>query len=113
MRRSFRYTALSVQQIAAYARDRKDAATIAALMNCRVDTIENICRKHAIDVVGAKPSPFPHGKRLQVIDVPVEVQVFEKISHEAARRGVRPAVLIARLAEIAATDGLWAAVLDQ
>lgn len=122
MTRSFRFTPLTLTVIRRHAVARRDAATIAALMNCSQSTIDNICREHGIQLIavsdGAPPlSPYRSADggrpRFVTIDVPVGVEALELIRIEAARRGVRPSTLIARVSEIVARDGLYAAVLDQ
>jgi hypothetical protein len=122
MTRSFRYTPLTVNVIRRHAQARRGAAAIATLMNCSQATIEGICLKHDIELVtiadGAAPlSPYKAtdgGRpRFVMIDVPLGFEALELIRIEAARRGVRPATLIARVSEIVARDGLYAAVLDQ
>jgi hypothetical protein len=122
MTRSFRFTPLTLTVIRRHADARRAAAAIAKLLGCSQNTVENICREHSIELVtisdGAPPlsqyrSADGAKPRFVMIDVPVGVEALELIRLEAARRGVRPATLIARLSEIVARDGLYAAVLDQ
>jgi hypothetical protein len=118
----FRFTPLTLGIIRRHAELRRDATTIAGMMNCSSDTIENICKHHGIELVkitdGAPPlSPCrtKDGIRPQfrAVDIAIANDAFERIQHEAARRGVRATTLIARVAEIVATDSLFSAVLDK
>jgi len=118
----FRFTPLALNRIRQHAYNRRDAATIARLMNCSPNTIENICRQHGIDLVtisdGAPPlSPYRTSDGSRVICAPLEIHVgaeaMEMIRKEAARRGVKPQTLIARVSEIVAMDNIFAAVLDK
>jgi hypothetical protein len=120
--RSFRFTPLTLNVIRRHAAARRDAASIAKLMNCDQSTVENICNKHGIVLVtmpGAAPPLSPYkssgGGRpnFVMVDVPMGHEALELIRREAARRGVKPATLIARVAEIVAMDSIFAAVLDK
>lgn len=121
MTRSFRLTPLTLNVIRRYARGRRDAASIAKLMNCGQGTIEAICNKHGIELVALAGAPPPSSyrsaeggnARFVSIDIAIGWEALELIRHEAARRGVKPSTLIARISEIVAADSLYAAVLDQ
>jgi hypothetical protein len=122
MMRSFRFTPLTLNIIRRHAGNRRDASTIAGMLNCSPGTIESICNKHGIELVaipdGAAPlSPYrsADGSRPQfrTIEVPIGLEAFGLIQREAARRGVKASTLIARVAEIVAADKLFSAVLDK
>lgn len=122
MTRSFRFTPLTLNIIRRHAGMRRNASTIAGMLNCSPSTVEMICRQHGIEMVtiedGAPPlTPYraPSGVRAlcRTVEVHVAVEALELIQREAVRRGVKPATLIARVAEIVAQDSLFAAVLDK
>jgi hypothetical protein len=116
----FRLTPESLNRIKKYAADRRSAGAIARLLACSVGTIENIAREHGIDIVkddGAPPlsrcRPTFAGGSTIVLEVPIGSAAMEQIRQEANRRGCKPAALVARMAEIVATDKIFAAVLDK
>lgn len=120
MKRTFRFTPLTLNAIRRHAGARRDAAAIARLMDCEPGTIENICGLHGIELVkipdGAPPLKRRTGEgraEYVTVEVPVESKALLLIRREAARRGVKPSTLIARVAELVATDSMFAAVLDQ
>jgi hypothetical protein len=117
----FRLTPGSLAAIRRYADGRRSAETIARLMNCAAGTIENICRDHGIELVAISdgaPAPKAYrtrdGRRYSCVTLEVAVadEPMETIRREAVRRGVKPATLVARLAEIVATEDLFSAVFD-
>ena len=120
--RSFRFTPLTLNIIRRHAGMRRDASTIAGMLNCSAGTIESICLKHGIELVtipdGAPPlSPYRSADgnhpQFRTVEVPIGREALELIQREAARRGVKAATLIARVSEIVATDSLFCAVLDR
>lgn len=133
MRRSFRYTILTVNLIRRYASARHSVASIARLVGCEPSTVETICRKHDIDLLGGAVPPVapshdlppaclldpmlnPGRRRarnnLTGIKLEIASGALCVIEREAARRGTTPAILIARMSELIARDDIFAAVLD-
>lgn len=132
--KTFRYTILTVNLIRRHAKARHSIASIARLMDCLPSTIETICKKHGIEIgAGDAPSPSiaPHAapdvpfvhplldparrrarNNLTGIKLEIANGALGVIEREAARRGTTPSVLIARMAELIAQDGMFAAVLD-
>lgn len=118
----FRFTPLTLNLIRRHADQRKDAATIAGMLNCSQGTIENICGKHGIELVTAPDcapplspyrAPDAERARFRTIEVPIAAEALDLIQREAARRGVKASRLVARVCEVVATDSLFKAVLDQ
>src|ERR1700675_4440953 len=95
-RTDFRYTPQAVRTIRANARTMS-AAAIAAFMGCEVSMIEQICRKHGIEVRDKDfggPGPDPeqqlpeHGAIIKALRIQVDDSVFRILKREANRRGV-------------------------
>src|SRR3954470_11460597 len=111
---SFRFSPRTLSIIRRHAELRRNAATIAGMLNCSAGTIESICRQHGIELVtianGAPPlSPYWPSQGNQpnfvTVEVPVGSEAMDLIRREAARRGVKASTLIARVSEIVARDG--------
>ncbi len=118
----FRYTPQSVGIIRLHAK-MMAPETIAAIMRCSVGTIELICRKHDIDMLGQDkevPPPKSAIERAEArkllgshVRVYVEPSYLVAVSDEAKRRGTLPSDLIARMVENIVDDRMFSAVLDQ
>lgn len=116
----FRLTPNSLKLIRRYAADRRNAEAIARLVGCSAGTIENVARKHGIEIMkedGAPPLAQCRrpaaGAGTIVLEVPIGTAAMESIRQEANRRGCKPNTLVSRLAEIVATDKIFSAVLDK
>lgn len=134
MTRSFRFTPRALAVIQRHARGRRSASSIAAIMGCETGTIENICRKHGVEISprdGDEPEHMasrcpltgnvdpllnPNRRRarnnLTAVGIEIAGGALSVIEREAARRGTTSPILIARIAELVAQDGLFLAVLD-
>lgn len=113
----FRYTPRSVGTIKLHARTMAPE-TIAAIMRCPVSTVELICRKHGIEMLGEDyvPPPPPEDDRLlkrKRVEISVDALSFVGLVNEARRRGLAPVDLIRQVVEAVARDGLYAAVLEK
>src|ERR1700675_2650472 len=106
-RTDFRYPPQAVRTIRANARTMS-AAAIAAFMGCEVSMIEQICRKHGIQVrdkdfgnPGADPEKqLPEREAvLKVIRIKVDESVFRIVKREASRRNVNMHTLVEHLIE--------------
>jgi len=120
--RAFSLTPDALRDIRRHAADRHSAAAIARVMFCSAGTIENVCRKHGIELVSI-PDGLPPVKRhrsgncravrFASVQVSIANEALEEITREARRRGLRPETLIARVVEIVSLDGLFSAVVDK
>lgn len=119
---SFRFTPLTLGIIRRHGELRRNATTIAGMMNCSPGTIENICKQHGIELVDipdGAPTPAPYRTsdgstpQFRTVEAPIAAPAYDRIQREAVRRGLKASTLIARLSEIVATDDLFRAVLDR
>jgi hypothetical protein len=134
LKRSFRFTPLTLAVIQRHARDRRSVAAIATIVGAEVSTVENICRKHGIEVAmrdGAAPTVVPPAlpsgpfvdpmldparrkarNNLTTVKIEIANGALSVIEREAARRGTTSPILIARMSELIAQDGLFVAVIE-
>lgn len=115
----FRYTPQSVSLIRRHARTMAPV-TIAAFMHCSISMVEQICRRHNIEIRDAdtfmrdpvKPAPGD-----KIVRKSLEIQIDEVrlavVRKQARQRGVDTHTLIEMMIERIAEDELFGAVLDR
>jgi hypothetical protein len=110
----FRYTPMTVKKIRRHAQTMKPA-TIAAFMKCPVDMVEMICRKHEIPMHDRDGGGVeaPHEAIKREIEIQIDINMLRAVKREASLRGLDTNILIERLIEKIAEDGLFGAVLDR
>lgn len=113
----FRFTPQTLKTIREHAANRMNGERIALYLGCDVGTVERICRQHGISLVsisdGAPPVTVAGRENSVPVQCAIEAGAMDKLRVEAARRGVRVQVLVARMAEVVAKDNLFAAVFDK
>jgi hypothetical protein len=118
----FQYTPRTVGMIKLHAKTMAPP-TIATIMRCSVGTVELICRKHGIDILGQDkeaPAPKTAFERAQDrkyrgthVRIYIDDISLVAVSNEARRRGCIASDLIAQIVEMIADDRMFSAVLDR
>lgn len=119
----FRFTPRTLRRIRHLAKIGLGGRAIARRLDCNYDSLRTICARHDVSLrsdhaaiengVAAPIATLRRSGALDLLEVPVGRLVAETYRREATRFGVSAEVLMSRILELAATDGLIPAILDE